>query len=500
MSYCCVLYFLRIHLAKGKLNMYYKLRRDILFRQYEEYGLITDNSEFGYRMLNDRRPLRGEKYVSNSGAVMLGTLSKTPKYIDDIVNELSQIFVGVDFEVLKNDTIEFLQYFVDEGFLTVGDNIENCEDRDYNQKEESGIQDSTTIVIDQDNCGKNVLKENDFLRSIHIEIANVCNERCVHCYIPHKYKTDIMDLELFYKIIEEGRKMNIIHVTLSGGEPLLHKDIISFFRKCRELDLSVNLLSNLTLLSDQMIEEMQKNPLLSVQTSIYAINPEVHDSITKMQGSLKKTLSGIKKLLEAKIPIQISCPVMKQNKDDFLDVIRWGYDHNISVAIEPVIFASYDHSKNNLTNRLDLNEIEKVIEGELNEGYANIILGAVKEKESMKASDPVCSICRFSFCVSVKGEVYPCAGWQTNVVGCLDKQGLSEIWENSEKIKSLRKVKRKNFSQCVDCRNRGYCTICMMSNSNENQDGNAFKINEFNCKVAELKHKKLMDYKSHKNL
>jgi hypothetical protein len=34
----------------------------------------------------------------------------------------------------------------------------------------------------------------------------------------------------------------------------------------------------------------------------------------------------------------------------------------------------------------------------------------------------------------------------------------------------------------------------MMCNSNENQDGDAFRINEFNCKVAELKHEKLTAY------
>lgn len=44
-----------------------------------------------------------------------------------------------------------------------------------------------------------------------------------------------------------------------------------------------------------------------------------------------------KKLLKAKIPIQISCPVMKQNKDTFVDVIKWGYNNNIAVAVEPVI-------------------------------------------------------------------------------------------------------------------------------------------------------------------
>lgn len=55
--------------------MYYKIRNDVLFRKYQGHGYITDNSEYGYRMLNDARIYPGEKYVSASGAVMLSMIS-----------------------------------------------------------------------------------------------------------------------------------------------------------------------------------------------------------------------------------------------------------------------------------------------------------------------------------------------------------------------------------------------------------------------------------------
>lgn len=473
--------------------MYYRLRQDVMYRNYGEYGLITDNSEYGYRMLNDVRKLRREKYVSKSGAVMLSMLNRSPKHIDEIVTELTSIFTGVDFFTLKNDTTEFFDFFVDEGFLSKGEKIEDCTDIDAVTINDNS-EEVTSTVTSSDDCVKSVFKTSEFLRSIHIEIANICNERCVHCYIPHKRKINEIDSALFYKIIEEGRKMNIIHVTLSGGEPLLHKDIIGFLRKCRELDLSVNVLSNLTLLTEEIINEMSQNPLLSVQTSIYAMNHEIHDSITKVQGSFEKTLLGLKKLLEVKIPVQISCPVMKQNKDAFVDVLKWGSDNNISVAVEPVIFASYDHTCENLPNRLSLEEIGKAFDYQLEEGYLSVFSSLAKEKEAMKSEDPICSICRFSFCISAEGEVYPCVGWQSNVIGDLNKQSLKDIWENSDKIKSLRKIKRKDFPKCVDCENRGYCTVCMMSNSNENPNGDSFRINDFHCKVAELKHKKTTEY------
>ena len=313
----------------------------------------------------------------------------------------------------------------------------------------------------------------------------------MHCYIPNECKDSVMEPALFYRIIEEGRKMNIIHVTLSGGEPLIHKDILSFLKRCRELDLSVNVLSNLTLLTDNIIFEMKKNPLLSVQVSIYSMNAAVHDSITKINGSFEKTLSGVLRLCEEGVPVQISCPIIKQNKDTYLDVLHWGWEHNIAVATEPMIFAAYDHSGFNLENRLTLEEISNVLNVQMQEGYAESIHKMAQSKENMRKDDPICSICRYSFCVTANGKVFPCAGWQSNVIGDLNYQTIKEVWETSKKIKNLRKIKWSQFPKCVSCKDRGYCTVCMMWNSNENPDGNPFKINDYRCQVAAMTHYKV---------
>ena len=68
---------------------------------------------------------------------------------------------------------------------------------------------------------------------------------------------------------------------------------------------------------------------------------------------------------------------------------------------------------------------------------------------------------------------------------------MKEIWENSGKIRDLRNITRNNFPQCVNCEDRGYCTVCMMSNSNENSNGDAFCINDFHCNVSAMLHKKV---------
>lgn len=471
--------------------MYYKIRNDVLFRKYQGHGYIADNSEYGYRMLNDNRQYLGEKYVSASGAIMLSMLSKSPRSIDDVVEELSQIFTGVKYEMLKQDTAEFFDLFVDEGFLSRGEAIDTCTDQFIENIPKLSGCDQIQDGIVKNDCTGGDISPNEFLRSIHIEIADACNERCIHCYIPNERKNNVIDSALFYRIIEEGRKMNIIHVTLSGGEPLLHKDILGFLKRCRKLELSVNILSNLTLLTDDIISEMKKNSLLSVQVSLYSMDAVVHDSITKLNGSFEKTKNGILRLCDEGIPVQISCPIIKQNKDSYIDVLHWGWAHNIAVATEPVIFAAYDHSGCNLENRLSIEEVDDVLTVQMQEGYAESIRKTAKDKEKLTENDPICSVCRYSFCVMASGKVFPCAGWQNNVIGDLNHQTVQEVWETSDKIKELRQIKWSRFSQCVDCKDRGYCTVCMMWNSNENSDGDPFRINEHRCNVAAITHRKV---------
>lgn len=464
--------------------MYFKIKDYVMFRQYKDYGYLTDNSMFGYKMMNDSLRMPGERFISESGAVMLGELTKEPKDIEIIINALLDIFVDVDYEELKQDTIDFFMQFVNEGFLSVGNSIDECLDFKSEDEYINNSEIKNEVVVDD--CSKHIFSQNDFLRSLHIEIANECNERCLHCYIPHELKTKTIDSSLFFKIVEEGRNLNILNVTLSGGEPLLHKDFVGFLKRCRELDLSVNVLTNLTLLTDEIIEEMVKNPLLCVQTSIYSMNPEIHDTITKMKGSLEKTKTNVLKLLNMRIPVQISCPVMKQNKDSFGEVVSWGKEHNITVATDYVIFASYDHTSCNLVNRLSLEEVNEVFDSQLTKEYADYLYDSAKEKYAMTADDPICSICRYYLCISAEGDVFPCVGWQNNKLGNLQEKSIKEIWQDSSEIKCLREIKRNSFPRCVSCEDRGYCTVCMMSNSNENEDGDAFRINEFHCKVAAM--------------
>lgn len=472
-------------------------KSNVIFRQYESFGLITDNRNFGYRQTNNNEKYIGDKILSESGAVFLSVLSKKPQPLDELAEKINKQFTDVDIKTIKNDAREFYQILEQDGFIVSGETFQECEEKDtrFSYKiinPQKTKKDFSPTIISSEKSTQDFFEEyfqdKPQLTNLHIEITSKCNERCVHCYIPHDNKVNDIDPELFYDILKQCKDMRLLHLTLSGGEPMLHKNFCDFLRKCKEYDFSVNVLSNLTLLNDNIIKEMKTNPLLGIQVSLYSMDPNVHDEITQMKGSFEKTKNAILKLVESDIPLQISCPVMKQNKDCYDDVIKWAKKYKIYVGDDYVIIAKYNHTTQNLSCRLSIKEIRELIDKKIacDAKYLEQIEVAAENKKNITTSDFVCSVCHSSICIADNGNVYPCAGWQDYVVGNVKETSLNEIWDKSEKVQYLRNLRKQHFPRCIQCPNKEFCTMCMVRNANEDPHGDPLVVNEYFCNIAQL--------------
>lgn len=338
---------------------YYRINQNVLFRHFGDFGYITDNRNFGYNLLGSNFTL-GDEIISETGADIVSCLKKTPLSIDEIMNKVVEIFEPET--ELRSSVIEFLELLCSKGFILSGDSVEECSNCDaITRNDNQRLAEDDSNTIDTQEFLSKYYEERPFPTSIHVEIASECNERCIHCYIPHEFKQDLMDENLFNLVLSQAIELNLLHITISGGEPMLHPRFIDFMRKCREADMSVNILSNLTLLNNEMIEEMKLNPLLSVQTSIYSMQENIHDGITHQKGSLNKTVASVIKLIENHIPVQVSCPILKNNVNSYREVKEWAVKHNISAGIDYSIIAQYNHNKKNINCRLSIEELKNFI-------------------------------------------------------------------------------------------------------------------------------------------
>ena len=266
--------------------MFFKLKSNFMFRDFESFGYITDKRNFGYKQSDNNDNHVGDKILSESGAVFMSILGREPQTIDELAKKIETQFTDVDIRTIKDDAKEFYCMLELDGFIVSGKTKQECTEKDTKFSYKI-LEPASTNKISFENITHPEKSTLDFLdeffkgkpqlTNLHIEITSLCNERCLHCYIPHDYKISYMESDLFYNILRQCKDMRLLHLTISGGEPMLHKNFVDFLRKCNGYNLSVNVLSNLTLLNDEIINEMKANPLLDVQVSLYSIDSNIHD-------------------------------------------------------------------------------------------------------------------------------------------------------------------------------------------------------------------------------
>lgn len=472
--------------------MYFALKTDCYFRRYGDIGHLI-------------RPIVSmEIAVDESGAILLEQLNYEPRNINEIVEKAFLYFSGVSSEQLTEDAKLFLLQLAKDGFLNFAPDLEKFKQDGFEYRTLEGKLANRKINAQLEESSARFLgdyfKENPFLETFHIELTSKCNERCVHCYIPHEKKDTDISEDLMIDVLNQCKKMGVLTVIFSGGEPMLHPQFCKFLRYAKDLDFNVTILSNLTLLTDEIIDSLKYRHCSCVNVSLYSMIPEVHDKITNLRGSFDKTKNNILRLIENDIAVQINCPIMQQNKDSFQDVIIWGQDHKCSVITDYLITARYDRTTDNLDNRITLDDLHEVITKLLDNDVvlqSNIDSSPVSPQSimSINENDKVCGVGMSTMCMVANGNVYPCAGWQYYVCGNLHDKSLEEIWNHSKEIDYLRNLRLRDFKDCVKCEDYNYCLMCMGRNSNESTDGSVFDIPQITCEAAKVHHSVVETYR-----
>jgi radical SAM protein with 4Fe4S-binding SPASM domain len=442
------------------------------------------------------------------GAIFLENISRTPKDLDRIVENIHPLFRDVTRDSLRNDFIEFISDLERDCFVVTGDSTGDLDRKEphfsYQMENPKTItynflnQDKTQAYFDTTEFFFDHFRENPTIFGAEMEVTSRCNERCLHCYLPVQMRHRDIDIDLCLDALDQLRDMRTVQVSFSGGELFLHRGIAEILCHARKNDFIITILSNATLITDESISLLKEININLIQVSLYSMRAEEHDAITQVQGSLIKTINAIERLIEANIPLQISCPVMKINKNSYRDVLVWANKNKVKAYTDFIMMARTDFSTSNLAFRLDLMETEKLIRDiiEVDESYrASLNLSPKTADLERFLNKPVCGVGIDSICLTGDGNLYPCAGFQGYVLGNIYEAPLRSIWDGSEQLKYLREITNACFPICTKCDARDYCALCLVRTFNES-GGDMFKVNEHFCQVAHLNKKIVKQYNS----
>lgn len=159
-----------------------------------------------------------------------------------------------------------------------------------------------------------------------LELTNRCNLRCTHCYAdsgPQISTPEILTRADYAQIIDDAYELGCRRVQFIGGEPTLNRDLEVLIAGASEKGFElIEVFTNLMRLPARLIECFRSRDV-HVATSVYAKSAAVHDKITTVSGSFARTVSNLKKLIAAEIPVRVGVIEMAENRGGFEETISF---------------------------------------------------------------------------------------------------------------------------------------------------------------------------------
>ncbi len=314
------------------------------------------------------------------------------------------------------------------------------------------------------------------------EVTQKCNLCCIHCRADssfNKKEEKIIEGEDVERLLDDIVNIGGPTLALTGGEPLLRKDIVDIVESATLRGIPVRIQSNGLLLSQKIARDLKNAKIMSFGIGIDGPNAMIHDKIRNKKGAFKNAIDAIKILKEENIKVHVEYTATKINYKSIDKTIDLLEDLNVDTFLaRAAIFAG----RANVDN-----EIFKLSNTEYRDFLKKIAKERKKRKIIINSQDPlyhlvdkdvreslknygdissgkVISGCTASINmmhVHSDGEVGVCTFLPQVVIGDFFKKSLSDIWEervNCEDIKSMMQRKLKGF--CGSCPDRFICGGC----------------------------------------
>jgi len=212
------------------------------------------------------------------------------------------------------------------------------------------------------------------LTQLYIYLTEGCNLACRHCWLAPKYdaeatKYPMLDPEVMKHVFTEARPLGLKGVKLTGGEPLMHPEIITILEIVREEKLRLTIETNGLVCTRELASKIAGHEKPFVSVSIDGASAETHEWVRGVKGSFKAACNAVSYLAEAGLRPQIIFSVMRHNVVELPEIIRLGEDLGAKSIkfniVQPIARGENLHEQDETLSLPELIELGKKVEFEL---------------------------------------------------------------------------------------------------------------------------------------
>ena len=165
-------------------------------------------------------------------------------------------------------------------------------------------------------------------RKALVQITERCNLHCAHCFVSSGNWGGHMRLEdLADKVLPRLAQARVQRVTLTGGEPFVHPQIMDICRLAAARSLPLGICTNATQTTDEQITELTGLGNVHINVSLDGFRPQSHGKFRGNVGSFHTTVATIRKFADAGL-LQglLSTPNALTDVEEFADLCEFAVD------------------------------------------------------------------------------------------------------------------------------------------------------------------------------
>ncbi len=323
-------------------------------------------------------------------------------------------------------------------------------------------------------------RERHQLFSVMFELTYRCNWDCFFCYNDLNLKGEPLTLTHYCQALEELADMNVLQISLTGGEPLAHPNFFAIGAMCKDLGFITRIKSNGHAIRGKILERIvnEIDPQM-IEVSIHGASAEVHDKQTRVEGSFERLITNIKGMKDAGLLVKANSTLTAWNEHEIAGIYRLAAELDIVLQVDPEVTMRDDGDDEPLSIRATSEGLRRLneIRERLREEYERVEVGGHSKGASsplpQEASTPTtmqnpveenepknrlknkaenaqgvieekqytnyCGAGVSTLTVDPFGNVYPCVQWRV-ASGNLHKHSIRQIWNGSDELSMIREL------------------------------------------------------------
>lgn len=290
-----------------------------------------------------------------------------------------------------------------------------------------------------------------YIHSCLLEITNVCNFRCPHCYVDKK-NAKYLPFEDVKVFADELYELNCNSITLTGGEVFTHFEFNKIYEYLYEKGFLISINTNSSLINDEVIELFKKMPPNIVEISLYGYDEETYYNFTHCKNCYANIITNIKKLQDIGIDVKLKNVITNANKKFFDKIKEVAHSNGCLFRSDYISFPQINNDNNQKLNPEQIS-VENVMEYLSNyksceEYYLRLFSTAGHTRKVFK-----CKQKDDNFFMNVDKQISICL--------CMQSDSLQyQYGQLSNVLLALRRFKSLKYRRNAKCRNCKYISLC----------------------------------------